>query len=54
MKKHDDMAQDKSMATKAAKAEVKAHEKRMHAKGGMVARGGGKARKSALKFVKNG
>lgn len=39
-----------------AKAEVKDHEKRMHKKmaaGGMVARGGGAA-KRGLRFVKNG
>lgn len=53
--KHTDVAQDKSMATQAAKKEVKAHEQRMHkmAKGGMVARGGGAAKKG-LKFTRNG
>lgn len=38
-----------------AKAEVKSHEQRMHkmAKGGMVARGGGAAKKG-LRFTRNG
>lgn len=58
MKKHDDPKSDKPMIASA----VHKHEASMHpgkpktklAKGGMVARGGGAARKSALKFVKNG
>lgn len=56
--KHSDMAMDK----KVIKTAVHKHESAMHpgkpktklAEGGMVARGGGAARKSALKFVKNG
>jgi hypothetical protein len=41
MAKHDDAAQDKPLMKKIAKAEVKAHEKRMHgakkmAKGGVT------------------
>lgn len=41
MAKHDDAAQDRPMMKKIAKAEVKAHEKRMHgakkmAKGGVT------------------
>lgn len=48
-------AQHSSAAKQIAKLEVKDHEKRMHkmAKGGMVARGGGAAKKG-LKFVRNG
>jgi hypothetical protein len=57
-KKHSDMAMDKPMMQKA----VNKHEANMHpgkpmtklAKGGMVARGLGAARKSSGKFVKNG
>lgn len=54
--KHSDAKQDKPVAAREAKKAVKQHEKRMHkmAEGGMVARGGGAARKSSLKFVRNG
>lgn len=54
--KHDDMGKDTSMMKKVAKSEVKTHEQKMHkmAKGGMVARGLGAARKSAGKFTRNG
>lgn len=56
--KREEMREDaqKVKAVKSiAKAEVKDHEKRMHkmAKGGMVARGGGAAKKG-LKFTRNG
>ena len=44
----------KKVAATEAKKAVKQHETKMHAKGGMVARGGGAARKSSLKFVRNG
>jgi hypothetical protein len=56
--KHTDAAQDKPMM----QAAVNKHEARLHkgepktklAKGGMIARGGGAARKSSLRFVRNG
>ena len=54
--KREEKSEDaqKVRAVKAlAKAEVKDHEKRMHAKGGMVARGGGAAKKG-LRFTRNG
>lgn len=38
MAKHEDIAQDKPLIKKIAKAEVKSHEKRMHGKG--MAKGG--------------
>jgi hypothetical protein len=50
MKKHADKSQDKSMAVKAAKTEVKAHEKRMHKKGGVVTRGNGAATKGTKAY----
>lgn len=57
--KHDDMGKDKPMMQKVAKTAVKTHEQKMHkgakmAKGGMVARGMGAARKSSGTFSRNG
>jgi hypothetical protein len=53
-KVHEDVKMDKKMATAIAKKEVGKHVKAMHAKGGMIARGGGAARKSSLVFRRNG
>lgn len=48
-------SQHSKAARSIAKEEVGKHVKAMHmAKGGFVARGGGAARKSALKFTRNG
>jgi hypothetical protein len=52
--KHADAKQDKPAMKQVARQAVKQHEEKMHAKGGMVARGGGAARKSSVKFVRNG
>lgn len=57
MKKHEDTRMDKAMMSKMLKAHAEKPASKAHkglAKGGMVARGGGAARKSSLKFVKNG
>lgn len=44
----------KQVAASEAKKAVKQHETKMHAKGGMIARGLGAARKSSGKFTRNG
>ena len=49
--KHSDVKMDKSMAEKAAKKAVKAHETKMHAKGGGVKiRGTGAATKGTKAY----
>jgi hypothetical protein len=48
------MKDTKQVAAKEAKKAVKQHETKMHAKGGMIARGIGAARKSSGKFTRNG
>lgn len=61
MKKHSDAAMDKATGKAAAKTAVHKHEAAMHkgepktklAAGGMLARGGGAA-KRGLRFTKNG
>lgn len=51
--KHTDAKMDAKVAKQEAQKAVKQHETKMHAKGGMVARGGGLAKKG-LRFTKNG
>jgi hypothetical protein len=56
-KKHDDAAMDKSMMQKMLKSHANKPASKAHkglAEGGMVARGGGAARKSSLRFTRNG
>ena len=56
-KTHSDVKKDKAMVTKMIEAHANKPASKAHeglAKGGMIARGGGAARKSSLRFTRNG
>lgn len=55
--KHKDVKADKAVVTKMIEAHANKPASKAHAglaKGGMIARGGGAARKSSLRFTRNG